>query len=78
MCASFPFSFEGGIWDLNVFIPDHFLWFCQLFNVIERRHGIVIRGARLMGTCSNIGTVTGSERRVTESYVMLKIRWPLI
>ena len=25
MCASFPFGFEGGMWDLIVFIPDHCL-----------------------------------------------------
>ena len=25
MCASFPFAFEGGMWDLIILVPDHFL-----------------------------------------------------
>ena len=25
MCPSFPFSVEGGIWDVIVLIPDHCL-----------------------------------------------------
>ena len=25
VCASFPFSFEGGIWDLIVLVPNHCL-----------------------------------------------------
>ena len=24
-CASFPFGFQGGMWDLIVLIPDHWL-----------------------------------------------------
>ena len=28
LCASFPFSFEGGIWDLITIVPDH----CLSFN----------------------------------------------
>ena len=27
VCSSFPFVFEGGIWDLIVLIPDHGLSF---------------------------------------------------
>ena len=25
MCTSFPFDFEGGIWDLIILISDHYL-----------------------------------------------------
>ena len=25
MCPSFAYGFEGGMWNLNVLIPDHFL-----------------------------------------------------
>ena len=25
LCSSFPFSFDGGLWNLNVLIPDHCL-----------------------------------------------------
>ncbi|MBV2113371.1 MAG: hypothetical protein KUF82_20660 [Candidatus Thiodiazotropha sp. (ex Ctena orbiculata)] len=28
VCASFPFGFEGGMWDLVVFVPGHCLSFC--------------------------------------------------
>ena len=28
VCSSFPFGFEGGIWDLIVLISDHCLSFC--------------------------------------------------
>ena len=24
VCASFPFSFDGGMWDLFVFVPDYY------------------------------------------------------
>ena len=27
VCASFPFGFEGGVWDLIVVVPDHCLSF---------------------------------------------------
>ena len=27
MCASFPFGFEGGMWDMIVTVPDHCLSF---------------------------------------------------
>ena len=27
VCTSFPFGFEGGMWDLIVIIPDHSLPF---------------------------------------------------
>ena len=27
VCASFPFNFEGGLWDLIVLVPDHCLSF---------------------------------------------------
>ena len=27
VCASFPFGFEGGMWDLIVLVPDHCLSF---------------------------------------------------
>ena len=27
VCASFHFGFEGGMWDLNVLVPDHCLSF---------------------------------------------------
>ena len=26
--ASFPFGFEGGMWDLSLLIPDHSLFIC--------------------------------------------------
>ena len=26
-CASVPFCFEDGMWDLIIFVPDHFLSF---------------------------------------------------
>ena len=25
LCASFPFGFKGGMWDLIVLVPDHYL-----------------------------------------------------
>ena len=27
VCAFFPFGFEGGMWDVIVFVPDHCLSF---------------------------------------------------
>ena len=30
VCASFPLGFEGGMWELIVFIPDHCLSFFTL------------------------------------------------
>ena len=35
MCSSFPFGFEGGVWDLIVLIPDHclFVYFPCYHNV---------------------------------------------
>ena len=30
VCASFPFGFEGGIWDLIVYVPDHCLYFYKV------------------------------------------------
>ena len=34
--ASFPYGFEGGIWDLIIFIPDHRLSFYFVsFNFIS-------------------------------------------
>ena len=37
-CPSFPFGFEGGMWDLIVLIPDHclFKFLCFIF-VIENK-----------------------------------------
>ena len=32
MCAFFPFGFEGGMWDLIVFVPDHCLSFILIIN----------------------------------------------
>ena len=28
VCASFHYSFEGGMWDMTVLIPDHCLAIC--------------------------------------------------
>ena len=27
VCPSFPFGFEGGMWDLILFVPDHFTFY---------------------------------------------------
>ena len=35
VCASFPFSFEGGMWDLIVLIPDYCLSLTFLLRNIE-------------------------------------------
>ena len=32
MCASFPFGFEDGMWDVIVFVADHCLSFYFVFN----------------------------------------------
>ena len=43
MCASFPFRFEGGMWDLIVLIPDHCLsiyfakyWKWMVSKIVKR------------------------------------------
>ena len=28
VCASFPFGFESGMWDLIVIVPDYYLFIC--------------------------------------------------
>ena len=35
MCASYPFGFEGGMWDLIILVADHCLsfYFLWLFDV---------------------------------------------
>ena len=33
MCASSPFGFEGGMWDLIVFIPNHCLSFSSVLSI---------------------------------------------
>ena len=33
--ASFPFGFEGGLWDLIVLVPDH----CLSFLLLLRHYG---------------------------------------
>ena len=34
--ASFPYGFEGGVWDLIIFIPDHRLsFYFDPFNFIS-------------------------------------------
>ena len=37
VCASFPFGFEGGMWDLIVLIPDHCLsiYFTKLIEQVS-------------------------------------------
>ena len=34
VCASFPIGFEGGIWGLIVFVPDHYLSFYFASNIV--------------------------------------------
>ena len=44
LCASFPFGFEGGMWDLIVLIPDYFLviYFTQYLFLLQGLHQVFI------------------------------------
>ena len=36
VCASFPFGFEGGMWDLIVVVPDHCLFFTSIYSADKK------------------------------------------
>ena len=38
VCPSFPFGFEGGVWDLNVSIPDHCLSIYFSYELLPGKH----------------------------------------
>ena len=53
VCASFPFGFEGGMWDFIVLVPDH----CLSFDFSVFRQTIPISYCTVV-KCEILRTVT--------------------
>ena len=75
MCASFPFGFEDGIWDLIVLIPGHRLSFLIFKNAFDR-----IWHAALWATMQKfkmLKMVSLIYFIVSEINILIKFRWAI-